>query len=870
MRGRKEKSFEGIIIKEKETVLVDAPREHPFSDSLIQLILIEAVLYSVVFSFVTGFHLAVEPTKLIFAIFLSALISWGLFLIPKFGAAVLLPLLATYVYAGYRLWLQLENGFWHIENVFIHYMNKYYGNNAPNFLVDSYEPKTVITLFLIFSTIPIALIISLVIMDKAALVLYYPITLPIVILPLTVGLIPSTVSFAFYIAATFGMLALGSSLKRKGKSDLIKKERRQLAASRYKISLKSSFLMFVGILLLLFVVSVLYTPGTYERNTGVQKTKKSMVIKMREFKLADLADYFDFLNNGKVVIFHLSKSSGGLNEGKLGKVGKLTYDNKTDIIINALDNKETIYLKGFTGSVYDGDSWNGLSDEDLAKFADYEPMWETIGMNVGNQTGGLLQFLTVAEGYLGILGHYNYTMDIQNIGAGSKYFYAPYYTNYTGDLNPDLKNPEYIINNSEDRYYSLDYYLDAGDKNPLSQNFYSDFANYEMNLLTLTNNTAAGQLSNSISSYESVEKPYSSLIKEVYTQVPDTGLEELKTDMAGKYEEMKDRFGEDEALEALTSYIRTYIQKYTVYSLSPGTLPRNEDFIEYFLYEKKQGYCTHYASAAAMAFRIAGVPARYVEGYVAEGDTISKGKAIGSEKVTELAGNEIKSKDVTVREVRISDAGAHAWVEIYKEGWGWVPVEMTPGFQTEEDSARTDALQPTPSVTPVPSITGTPTPTPDSENDQHNGSGQNAAEKDKTTADIMLFLLIGLLSTALALLVVGILIKLFRVIRYRKAETGMRVIMVYRRVRLLFKKLRIPLENGDYEQLAWKTEEILPEMGNDSFTEFINIVTKARFGYAPMTPEELRNVRKYYRLTRRKVFGQITPIERLLYHLFLL
>lgn len=875
MGSRKEKSFEGILIRGKETVLVDARMKHPFVYSLIQLFLIEAVLYSVVFSFVTGFYLEVEPGKLYAAVFFLSLLFWGVFLMQKISIAVLLPLFATYIYAGYRLWHEIENGFWHIENSFIQYMNKYYGIKTSGFLVDDYEPAKVITLFMIFAAFLLAIIISLVIMDKAAIFLYYLITLPLIVLPFLVGLIPATAPFAVYIASTFGMFVLGSRMRRKSLKALDRENRKQLEKSRYKIGLRSSFLMFLGILSLFIIISLFYTQKDYDKNPNIVKVKKNFVVKVQTFDFKDLAPYFDFLNNGKVIIFEYSSGNGGLNEGKLGRVGKLSYDNKTDIIIDALENSKTIYLKGFTGSIYDGDSWNGLSEESLAEFQKYEDLWEAIGLEVGDQTGGFLSSLTNIEGYLGILGYYNRTMDIQNLDADSKYFYAPYYTRYSRNTGLDLKDPEYVKNRTASKNYSVDYYMNFSDESLLDKNFYSDFMTYQMNLYTtLSNVTLANHLSDELDSYMETEKQYGAFIKKVFTQVPEKGLERLKTDMAGKYDEMKSRYGEAEALGALTSYIRSYIQKDTVYSLNPGTLPRGEDFVEYFLYEKKKGFCTHYASAATMAFRIAGVPARYVEGYVAKPDTIRKGKIIGTDKVVDPAGKDLMiEKDVAVREVRISDSGAHAWVEVYKDGWGWVPVEMTPGFQTETDNNQTEAVQTTPSVTPVPSISSTPTPTPDNNTEGRKDvpSGSKAGDKkERKAADIILFSLGAVFFTVLAFLLAGVLFKIYRNILYQKAAPGRRIILTYRKVKRLFRKVHLSLEEDDYEQLAWKSEEVLPQLKKEKFTEFIDIVSKARFGYAPMTAEELRTVRKYYHRVRKGVFGGITPVMRIVYNLYLL
>ena len=66
-----------------------------------------------------------------------------------------------------------------------------------------------------------------------------------------------------------------------------------------------------------------------------------------------------------------------------------------------------------------------------------------------------------------------------------------------------------------------------------------------------------------------------------------------------------------------------------------------------------------YASLGTLAFRAANIPARYVEGY--EAVTSDEKDANGNYRA-----------DVTGQ-------NAHAWVEIYCDGVGWLPVDVTPG-----------------------------------------------------------------------------------------------------------------------------------------------------------------------------------------------
>lgn len=100
--------------------------------------------------------------------------------------------------------------------------------------------------------------------------------------------------------------------------------------------------------------------------------------------------------------------------------------------------------------------------------------------------------------------------------------------------------------------------------------------------------------------------------------------------------------------------IQEYIQNAATYDKDFGSMPKNvDDIVIYFLEIHKKGICQHFAAAATLMYRYFGIPARYVVGFVANAQ---------KDTWVEVDGNK-----------------AHAWVEIYLDGMGWVIVEVTPG-----------------------------------------------------------------------------------------------------------------------------------------------------------------------------------------------
>lgn len=133
--------------------------------------------------------------------------------------------------------------------------------------------------------------------------------------------------------------------------------------------------------------------------------------------------------------------------------------------------------------------------------------------------------------------------------------------------------------------------------------------------------------------------------------------------------------------------LRNYFQDNFPYTLSPGITPRSKDFVNYFLTEKRKGYCAHYASAATLILRYMGIPARYVEGYAVDAIEIAEDGRLTEKNVSDYYDGASLLSQSSVISYDATDGNAHAWVEVYDQNLGWYPVEFTP-YRTEEDENR--------------------------------------------------------------------------------------------------------------------------------------------------------------------------------------
>lgn len=248
------------------------------------------------------------------------------------------------------------------------------------------------------------------------------------------------------------------------------------------------------------------------------------------------------------------------------------------------------------------------------------------------------------------------------------------------------------------------------------------------------------------------ERSYRAYAHESFTRLPDAtrlALQELCA-QNGLYPDMEDPI----------TQVAAFVQRTGQYDLETGAYP-SSDYALYFLTEAKQGYCIHFATAATALYRSLGIPARITEGFLLEGKA---------------------GETVDVRGYQ-----AHAWVEVYQDGLGWLPVEVT--GQSGLDSDALGAHDAGPSPEPAPDGAA---PSPEPMEESPSGSlplpvgvlaepvGSASMSGASSAVWLILRWVLALVVLVAALPVRRRLLLLFRSRSFEQSDTQKAVIAMYR------------------------------------------------------------------------------------------
>lgn len=320
-----------------------------------------------------------------------------------------------------------------------------------------------------------------------------------------------------------------------------------------------------------------------------------------------------------------------LPEGDLEMADQL-LSGKKEVLRVKTAQKKTLYLKGFVGSRYQGGKFTQLPKSAYK----------------GEQSGMLkwladMSFIPQNQyaSYVGLESDSQIRKNevrVHNTGADRHYVYMPYSA---------AALPLIGVKENRDTNYVSD--MLTGSR----QYQYAEWSDTRPGELLYAKNWLQSPHTEKQELYAEAENVYARFVYDNYLELSPQ-MERLLDDIF--YQD--DFLSQDETVYDITQRIREVLTQRASYREKPE-IPQGTDPVTWFLNKGHQGNAVLFASAAVLAYRAAGIPARYVEGYLV------------SQQMAEEAGD---------AEIVVTEQNAHAWVEVYLDGVGFVPIDVTPGF----------------------------------------------------------------------------------------------------------------------------------------------------------------------------------------------
>lgn len=257
-------------------------------------------------------------------------------------------------------------------------------------------------------------------------------------------------------------------------------------------------------------------------------------------------------------------------------------------------------------------------------------------------------------------------------------------------------------------------------------------------------------------------------------------------------------------------------------------------------------------------FRQAGIPARYVEGFIISTDMMQNADSDNSGNVT----------------VAVADNKAHAWPEIYIAGYGWVPVEVTPGFYTENAGVKLPE-----------STTDWDGPIDDDEEEeeddadtQTDANSKNDESKDEkgilggVKAALWFAIIVMLMGGAcLTCVLVGKRNskKVFALLDgTEKSDNKEQVLLLWRYIErlLLFKKVKIP-DNLTVAELKQFLKEHFVCFSNADWDDKIDCIMEVYFGKKIPSDKETDDISEIARCFRQETESGLNRMEKFRFHM---
>ncbi len=848
-------NFSGIEIAAPR--LID-PKPSAVADAALSIVLISLGVFGTAWCFISAFSLPILKLTVIQYTLLFIVVFTLTFYLKRAQYPILFVLALLYGAAMWYSRAAFVRGFIITTNqIMITYADH------SDFVFPIYEVganpakfQKLCTVFVLFSIFLIALFVSWAIIKRKSFWLTFFVTFPFLLASLIFTITPNFLAVLLLVTCWASLILMQLS---SGKKTGFVKCHGAYRAKSNAAATRSGLLMVPAVILCFALIMTVFPRQSYQRSQQIESLRENLTDAVTQNTL-----------------FSGSKSlSGNANHVDLSNSDDIKFTGQTALKIKT-DKQYPLYLKNFAGSVYNGSSWERLPD------SDYDAINQKLnGMNVQNMFYSYASLFNDQDSpNLKPFG-----IQVKNIAAAKQCIYAPYNLTTTPENITGVKfvNDAFIRSGALfgiDEYNLYAYGLQEGEVrsdvagvtlsvanvNPVGAEGPIDGLNDYLasqrkfrtlnsgNLEAYYKSTLPDNLMNVFEgnnrSFIEAEQNYRLFMYDKYTQLPQDTKEKVQillkqNGLMESSENNSSNFIESlsyNSVGSMVNAVKRYLSKNCYYTLSPGKVPKGQDFTDYFLFESHKGYCVHFATSATVMLRAMGVPARYAEGYVVTADDY---KTAGSDGWA-----------------NIRDSRAHAWVEIYYPGMGWQPFEVTPGFNPQKNLTQDNNPKNEPPVSSE-AVSSTPEESkpeskleskPESQLESKPGQLESAASSQSsapvdvgTKTDLIAAMIPILLAIAvIALLLAAAALKRRIKLRHRTklfglTDTNKAVLGVYAYV------ARLTLFGGEISVEA-----------ND-------IALKARFSQHTITSQELKTMTDFAQKLAQENYEHLPKIKRLVF-----
>ena len=577
----------GIQIREKNFETKKQKNKRSIGFLFLSFLCLWMASFGIFYGMAATFGVSVGGSSYFFLSFAICLFWTGVLQIKRWFGVIFVLILILYLYLFYMVWDRTWGGFSQIYNAVIAQMNQYYQIQLGIIPIQYAMSSDVLWALGMVSFLPSG-ILAVGTMKKSRPALIFVLEAVPVVLALLLGLVVPLLPSMAMAFSLFGSLWLSGLRKRRKKKDI------QLGMTQEatKRILNQTSMLFLAVFVIASVFAMLFgnrvlKPKLRQLDDVRVEIQNSSMEDLWVEWTEELTSRLEWLLPGDLV------QSGGISGGKMGKIEAWNNTNAVHLrVYSDTASTSRLYLKAYVGSYYENNEWRPLdSYPDLPGLEIQSMGWDSLERNASA----------------------NSNIIVDNVGASSLYSYVPYYSDVT-EFQQDIMDATIRKQGRRSRTYSV--------------------RMFDMDEMIFRSEFTSKQRPDWYEQYEE-------WVYRQYLQLPEEGIERMIAD----YQVSSPYSADLRTVE----YVREILNRHATYSTNPGITPDGEDFNEYFLYEQQKGLCMHFASAGTILFRILGVPARYVEGYI----------------VPHLAAGRVNE---------VLDSHAHAWVEIWKGELGWVPV----------------------------------------------------------------------------------------------------------------------------------------------------------------------------------------------------